>query len=560
MSLKNILLRTINQKNKFISVAATAVRINQEQYKHREQNRQYKQTVATALFSSVLIGSVLAAEKSNKDKDKGKDNKDNEDNKDDPCKAGERLPDLPTFRADEVITHNTAESFWVIYKNGVYDVTSFLPSHPGGDQIMMAGGLSIEPFWNVYGMHKTQEICDLLETYRIGNIHEADMIDHSAEEELWSKEPSRDERLIVKTSRPFNAEIPAKLQVAHFDTPNELFFVRQHMPVPELDACKHKVKVIVKNGETKTREFSLQQLDKFPRTKVRAALMCAGNRRSEMNEEVKPVKGISWQGGAISNALWEGVLLRDVLRDCGVDCNNVAGKHVIFTGADIDATGVNFSTSIPLEQALNPNNCILLATHMNGAELPPDHGYPLRVVVPGAPAVRSVKWLESITVSKEESCSHWHQKDYRSFNASETWETADFSTAPPIYSLPITSAICDPADGDTVVPKDGVVEVRGYAYSGGGAKIVRVDISPDCGETWIQADELQTDDAPPQQHHSWALWTVTIPVCKGQEDMVLWAKATDSNFNTQPERFDDIWNIRGVLSNAYHKITVQIAR
>ncbi|KAF9795892.1 hypothetical protein SFRURICE_017756, partial [Spodoptera frugiperda] len=167
MSLKNILLRTINQKNKFISVAATAVRINQEQYKHREQNRQYKQTVATALFSSVLIGSVLAAEKSNKDKDKGKDNKDNEDNKDDPCKAGERLPDLPTFRADEVITHNTAESFWVIYKNGVYDVTSFLPSHPGGDQIMMAGGLSIEPFWNVYGMHKTQEICDLLETYRI---------------------------------------------------------------------------------------------------------------------------------------------------------------------------------------------------------------------------------------------------------------------------------------------------------------------------------------------------------------------------------------------------------
>ncbi|KAH9635140.1 hypothetical protein HF086_000861 [Spodoptera exigua] len=487
------------------------------------------------------------------------------------------------------------KSFWVTYKNGVYDVTSFLPSHPGGDQIMNAGGYSIEPFWNVYGMHKTKEIYALLESYRIGNLHEDDMVDLS-DEELWVKEPIRDKRLIVKTSKPFNAEIPAKLQVAHFDTPNELFYVRQHMPVPELDSSEHRVRVTIKNGQTVTREFSLQQLDKFPRTAVRAALMCAGNRRSEMNElvrpfsgilhpglfaknlsvdnnamypiinrydnnlrfyfilnpkQVKPVKGISWQGGAISNAVWEGVLLIDVLKACGLDDTSTAGKHVIFTGSDIDATGVNFSTSIPLEQALNPKNRILLATHMNGAVLPPDHGYPLRVIVPGAPAVRSVKWLESITISKDESSSHWHQKDYRSFNASKTWETADFASAPPIYSLPVTSAICDPAHGDTVTAKNGVVEIRGYAYSGGGAKILRVDISPDCGKTWVQAEEMQSDDAPPQQHYAWTLWTARIP-------LELWAKATDSNFNTQPERFNDIWNIRGVLSNAYHRIKVQI--
>ncbi|CAH1640008.1 unnamed protein product [Spodoptera littoralis] len=551
MTLKNILLRTINQKNKYINLVATAVKFNQEQYNHGEQNRQYRKTVATALFSSVLIGTVLAEKSKNESKGKDKSKDDNI------CEAGERRPDLPTYRAEEVSKHDSVESFWVIYKNGVYDVTSFLPSHPGGDQIMNAGGLSIEPFWNVYGMHKTKDICALLESYRIGNLHEDDMMDHSGEE-LWVKEPSRDKRLIVKTSKPFNAEIPAKLQVEHFDTPNELFYVRQHMPVPELDSSQHRVRVIIKNGETVTREFSLQQLDMFPRTKVRAALMCAGNRRSEMNEQVKPVKGISWQGGAISNAVWEGVLLVDVLRACGVDNTDVAGKHVIFTGSDIDATGVNFSTSIPLEQALNPRNRVLLATHMNGAALPPDHGHPLRAVVPGAPAVRSVKWLESITISKDESSSHWHQKDYRSFNASKTWETADFATAPPIYSLPVTSAICDPANGDTVVAKNGVVEIRGYAYSGGGAKILRVDISPDCGETWVQAEEMQTDDAPPQQHYSWTLWTARIPVRKGQKEIELWAKATDSNFNTQPERFDDIWNIRGLLSNAYHRIKVQI--
>lgn len=553
MSLKNILLRTIHQKNKFVNVAATAVKLtNQEQHEYKEQRRNdsnYRRIVGSALFSSVLVGTVFA-EKSHK---KGNKNKDG----DTKVEAGERRPDLPTFRAEEVSKHDNEKSFWVTYKNGVYDVTSFLPSHPGGEQIMNAAGLSIEPFWNVYGMHKTQEVYALLESYRIGNLHEDDIVDHT-DEELWVKEPHRDKRLIVKTNKPFNAEIPAKLQIAHFDTPNELFYVRQHMPVPDLDAGQHSVRVIIRDGSTRVKEFSLDKLEMFPKGSVRAALMCAGNRRSEMNEQVKPVKGISWQGGAISNALWEGVYLRDVLVYCGVDTANTVGKHVIFTGSDIDATGVNFSTSIPLDQALNPNGRILLATHMNGNPLPPDHGYPLRVIVPGAPAVRSVKWLESITISYDESPSHWHQKDYRSFNASKTWETADFATAPPIYSLPVTSAICDPADGDAVVAKDGVVEVRGYAYSGGGAKILRVDISPDCGKTWLQADELQCDDAPPQQHYAWTLWTARVPVAKGQKELELWAKATDSNFNTQPEKFDDIWNIRGVLSNAYHKIKVQI--
>ncbi|KAJ8735925.1 hypothetical protein PYW07_007545 [Mythimna separata] len=553
MSLKNILLRTINQKNKFINLSASAVKVsNQEQYGHGgQQKKNYgynRRTMATALFSSVVVGTMASAEKSDKNKNK---------NEDKTVEAGTIRPDLPTFRAEEVSKHDNEKSFWVTYKNGVYDVTAFLPSHPGGDQILNAGGLSIEPFWNVYGMHKTEEVYALLESYRIGNLHEDDVVDHS-DEEMWVKEPSRDRRLVVKTARPFNAETPAKLQVAYFDTPNELFYVRQHMPVPELDQSSHRVKVIVKDGGVTSKEFSLQDLSRFPKGTVRAALMCAGNRRSEMNEQVKPVKGISWQGGAISSAVWEGVYLRDVLVHCGVDTHNTAGKHVIFTGADIDATGQNFSTSIPLDQALNPNSRIVLATSMNGRPLPPDHGYPLRVVVPGAPAVRSVKWLESITVSHEESPSHWHQKDYRSFNASKTWETADFASAPPIYSLPVTSAICDPVNGDTVTVKNGIVEIRGYAYSGGGAKILRVDISPDCGNTWIQAEEMQSDDAPPQQHYGWTLWTARIPVKRGQKELKLWAKATDSNFNTQPETFHDIWNIRGVLSNAYHKIKVQI--
>lgn len=558
MSLKNILLRTINQKNKFLNVTSIAVRLNHEQQRQQEQDNQnsrYGKVIATAVISSVVLAKVLKGKIKNEAQTNVSEEK---NNKSDDIEAGQKRPDLPVFRADEVSKHDTTDSFWVIYKHGVYDVTKFLPSHPGGEQILNAAGLSIEPFWNVYGMHKTKEVYKLLESYIIGNLHDDDVADYT-DDDLWVKEPARDKRLIIKTKKPFNAEIPAKLQIQHFDTPNELFYVRQHMPVPELEEDEHTLKITIKNGTTRFKEFNLQELVQlFPSGEVRAALMCAGNRRSEMNKQVKPVKGIDWKQGAISNAVWSGVYLRDVLVYCGLDTTNTVGKHVIFTGSDIDATGVNFSTSIPLDQALNPNGKILLATHMNGKRLPKDHGYPLRVIVPGAPAVRSVKWLESITISFDESSSHWHQKDYRSFNASKTWETADFASAPPIYSLPVTSAICDPADGEVCTVKDGAIEIRGYAYSGGGAKVLRVDISPDCGRTWVQAEEMQADDAPHNQHYAWTLWTARIPVQDGQTEVELWAKATDSNFNTQPERFEDIWNIRGVLSNAYHRIKVQI--
>ncbi|CAB3256168.1 unnamed protein product [Arctia plantaginis] len=559
MLLKNIFINTFHQRKKFVNAVATVVRLNYDKWNRNKQKWQYRnnKTIAALFTSGIILKTIkddlekdIPKNVSNKKDGNGGDNGDGE--------AGQKRPDLPVYRADEVSKHDTTDSFWVIYKHGVYDITKFLPSHPGGKQILNAGGLSIEPFWNLYGMHKTKPIYQLLESYRIGNLHDDDVVDMSGNE-LWVSEPVRDKRLIVKSKQPFNAEIPAKLIVESLDTPNELFFVRQHMPVPELEAKDHKLEIIVKNGNTHTKVFDLEQLGKmFPQSEVRAALMCAGNRRTEMSKQVKPVKGLEWQQGAVSCARWSGALLRDVLLHCGIDTRDTHGLHVIFTGSDMDATGTYFSTSIPLEQALNPNSSVILATHMNGEILPKDHGYPLRVIVPGAPAVRSVKWLQSITISKEESSSHWHQKDYRSFNASKTWETADFASAPPVYSLPVTSAICDPVDGDTCAVKGGCIEVKGYAYSGGGARVVRVDVSADGGATWLQAQELAADPAPPGRHYAWMLWTASVPVPEGLKQVELRAKATDNNFNTQPEKFEDIWNIRGILGNAYHKINVKL--
>ncbi|XP_063616306.1 LOW QUALITY PROTEIN: sulfite oxidase, mitochondrial [Cydia splendana] len=702
MALKTVVFRFIQQK-KLVNYAPIIFQCG-KYHSNSEERRGFRKKLAVVLFGSVLVGKVVADDviKSQNNISEKPTKKGSSEDKDGVIEAGAKKPGLPVYSAEEVSKHDSTASFWVTYKHGVYDVTSFLPSHPGGEQILNAAGLSIEPFWNVYGMHKTKEIYTLLESYRIGNLRDEDIVDHT-DDEMWVKEPVRDRRLIIKTAKPFNAEIPMKLQVEHFDTPNELFYVRQHMPVPEVEAETHTLRINIAGRDdsvtftlqdlAKFRQasvraalmcagnrrsemnkdsvtFTLQDLAKFRQASVRAALMCAGNRRSEMNKQVKPVKGLSWQGGAIGNAVWSGVYLRDVLKHCGVEMEDTQGKHIIFTGSDIDATGHNFSTSIPLHMAVDPSSRILLATHMNGAVLPPDHGYPLRVVVPGAPAVRSVKWLgstvididatghnfstsiplhmavepssrillathmngavlppdhgyplrvvvpgapavrsvkwlESITIGEDESSSHWHKQDYRSFNPSKTWETADFATAPPVYSLPVTSAICDPADGetvkmkdgcieirdyrafnpsktwetadfatappvyslpvtsaicdpadgDTVKMKDGCIEIRGYAYSGGGAKVLRVDLSTDRGQSWVEAECTTSDDAPPY-HYSWALWTARLPAKRGE--MELWVKATDSNFNTQPEKFDDIWNIRGILSNAYHKIKIQV--
>ncbi|XP_053618090.1 sulfite oxidase, mitochondrial isoform X2 [Plodia interpunctella] len=547
MSLRTLLFGSV-KRNVFVVSAPVARHASSDNVTNNRGGKKIQaKHIAAVLFGSVLVGTAIKDQFPVQKLDKKSSIKEGT------FVAGDKKPGLPVYRVEEVSKHDSKNSFWVTYRHGVYDVTKFVSSHPGGEQIYNAAGLSIEPFWNVYGMHKTKEVFELLETFRIGNLHDDDIVDHS-DEELWVKEPFRDKRLIVKTAKPFNAEISPRHQVDHFDTPNELFYVRQHMPVPELDQT-HKLRVDIEGAGS--RQFSLRELDQFPRHSLRAALMCAGNRRSEMNQ-VKPVKGISWAGGAVSNAVWSGVPLRLVLQHCGVDLTDTRGKHVIFTGADMDATGVNFSTSIPLSHAVDPAARVLLATHMNGEPLPRDHGSPLRVIVPGAPAVRSVKWLESITIGEDESPSHWHQKDYRAFNPSKTWDTADFSTAPPVYSLPVTSAICDPQNGDTVEVVKGRIQLRGYAYSGGGAKILRVDITTDHGKTWLEATPVAVDDAPPREHYAWTLWTADVPVDKSQSEMEIWVKATDSNFNTQPERFEDIWNIRGILSNAYHRIKVKL--
>jgi sulfite oxidase len=120
-----------------------------------------------------------------------------------------------------------------------------------------------------------------------------------------------------------------------------------------------------------------------------------------------------------------------------------------------------------------------------GEPIPRDHGYPIRAVVPGIVGARNVKWLGKIHLSESESPSHWQQNDYKGFCPSVDWHNVDFKTAPAIQELPVNSAITEPAEG-AIIPADAkAVSMKGFAWSGGGRGIVRVDVSADGGQTWI---------------------------------------------------------------------------
>lgn len=243
---------------------------------------------------------------------------------------------------------------------------------------------------------------------------------------------------------------------------------------------------------------------------------------------------------------------------------------------DLDPTSAPYGASIPLSKAMDKNSDVLLAYEMNGEPLSRDHGFPVRVVVPGTTGARWVKWLSNfevivyrlyytnhnyfflakIEVSKEESTSHWQRLDYKGFNPSSDWDNLDWDSAQAVQEMPVTSAFCDPEPGDSVYRVDGKIKLRGYAWSGAGHGIIRVDVSLDQGKTWHVAQLLD----PSKLHRQWAWtrWQINLPVQDGTKEVEAWVRAVDSSYNVQPESMRDIWNLRGVLASGYHKIKVSV--
>ncbi len=352
--------------------------------------------------------------------------------------------------------------------------------------------------------------------------------------------------LIVHGAKPLNAEPPLNRLRADFLTDVANFYIRSHGDMPNLDSDTHKV--CVTGQVARPFDFTVGYLKaQFqPRTVV-AVLQCAGNRRADL-QSVGRTTGDPWAPGAIGNAEWTGVALSDVLRTAGA---NDDGLHVGFEGADTvendGAEDAPYGVSIPIRKALSRD--VLLAWAMNGQPLSREHGAPLRVVVPGYAGVRSTKWLREIRVQDRPSDAFQQAHDYLLFPPDMREATQDLLLGVTINDMPLNSAICEPASGATLAK--GSTTIRGYAIATD-RPITRVDVSTNGGHEWWQA----TIEAHGDARWGWTLWHATLDLPAGEHELVV--RAWDAAGQTQPSRPADVWNFKGYLSAAWHRVPVTV--
>lgn len=356
----------------------------------------------------------------------------------------------------------------------------------------------------------------------------------------------KDPRLLVRSAEPLNAEPPRELLARTFLTPVSLFFVRNHAPAPAVDPDAHRL--TVGGLARRQRSYTVDELRRrFREVTLAATLQCAGNRRVELMA-VRPIDGeIPWDAQAIGTAEWTGVHLRDVLEDAGI---GQKAFHVEFTGLDdIEKDGrvKGFGGSIPLSKAVGDE--VLLAYGMNGQPLTRLHGFPLRAVVPGYIGARSVKWLASITVRSDPSDNYFQRHAYRMFPPHVRAETADWDAAAMLGEVGLNAVILTPGDGERVA--SGPVTCRGYAVAGR-RQIQQVELSPDSGRTWVAAELDLRHDALPW---AWTQWQATVVLEPGAHQLI--ARGMDSAGGLQPESPASVWNFKGYMNTARHRITVQ---
>ncbi len=360
-----------------------------------------------------------------------------------------------------------------------------------------------------------------------------------------SRKPATD--LVVHSQEPFNAEPSLRRLRVSFITAPADFYVRCHGPVPDIDADAYRL--TVEGAVAEPLKLSLADLAaRFETVEVTATLQCAGNRRADL-DAVQPVTGDPWSAGAIGTGVWTGVRLLDVLLEAGIEEDTAL--HIAFEGADIIDTEdgrTPYGASIPIEKALGEE--VILATHLAGEVMAPIHGAPLRLVVPGYAGMRSVKWLRRITVQATPSDNFHQQKDYRLFPPQMRKETADTEAGLTIQEMPLNSAICEPAAGTTV--EAGQTRIAGWAIAGE-RRIARVDVSTNGGQTFTQAI-IEDHNASP---FTWTFWHAEVELSEGDHELVV--RAVDSAGQSQPERPRDVWNFKGYLSAAWHRVRVTVA-
>jgi DMSO/TMAO reductase YedYZ molybdopterin-dependent catalytic subunit len=340
------------------------------------------------------------------------------------------------------------------------------------------------------------------------------LTDRTRGEDVWQEERK------VLTSAPENSETPVD-SIRGWVTPNRLFFVRNHFPLPAVDLAGWRLRVGGLVG--RPLELTWDELTGLPERSVFATVECAGNGRSFLSG---PVPGVQWGAGAVGHAEWTGVPLAQVLERAGLQGEAL---EVLFEGADRGSESdhpepMHFARSLPLRKALDRDT--LLAYRMNGELLAPNHGFPLRLFVPGWYGVASVKWLRRIEVLDRPFRGYFQSSKYtvqrRTPHGLETVV---------VGPMAVKAEILRPHGGAQLGL--GTHRLFGIAWAGEEA-VAGVDVSTDGGKTWDEA-RLVGQQAP----YSWTLWEYLWETAEPGTHSLL-ARAVSTAGHVQPAEHDPL--------------------
>ena len=327
----------------------------------------------------------------------------------------------------------------------------------------------------------------------------------------------------ILTDEPRNTElVPDALALE--PTPNAVFYERSHGPVPN-DVNKN-LKII---GTTNERTLSLMELQQLPPRTLTTTLECAGNGRTFLHPAIS---GTPFLWGGVSTARWTGVPLAAVIAAAELPPEAL---ELVFWGADHDAHGEPYGRSLSLGAALHED--VLLVYAMNEQPLPPNHGGPLRLLVPGWYGMASVKWLQRIEVVDAPFTGYYQTTKYRYRQTSNELGEA-------VATIRVRSLWAYAPDTVFVAGRQAV---QGVAWSGAAA-IASVECSADNGVTWTPA----TLAAAPRT--SWQRWTWHWDAQPGPATLV--CRATDALGNTQP--LEQWWNVLGYGNNMVQRLPVLV--
>jgi DMSO/TMAO reductase YedYZ molybdopterin-dependent catalytic subunit len=322
-------------------------------------------------------------------------------------------------------------------------------------------------------------------------------------------------------------------------TPIGLHYLLVHYDIPDVDAADWRLEI----GGLVERplSLSLEDLRSRPAAEVTMTMECAGNGRAHVEPHVVSQP---WLYEAVGTATWRGTAVRELLEEAGVRAGAI---EALFVGLDRGVEGGEeqaYARSLPLEQLLASD--AILAYEVNGVPLPPQHGYPLRLVVPGWYGMTSVKWLSRITLRDEPFDGYQMRHSYRV--RQEEDEAGEPITTIAPRSLMVPPGIPEFTSRERMLAR-GPCELVGRAWSGG-AEVVAVDVSTDAGESWSPAELAKAALG----RWAWRSWRFSWDAEPGDHELC--CRARDAAGEEQPLR--PPWNVGGYKNNAVQRLRVTV--